>query len=1101
MFYGAGKTELCHPRWDKNVEMWKQSKNYLGEVIAEETGDAVKKTLIFWLDELMAEHAMHGIWSHVLDGGCLLDQLDTDWLTYMYNVVWAMSITTVAWLYDACKQTRQRTLRVICVCNAGKHRSVFFSRMLHQVYMLVFQLMRLRGRHALNWIWAAKDRVQREQHPHYGPNAKSSTRQAPTVLHRIKAVFFNSQKGLEHVVSLNLTDQLFKQTAVFYYRSFIDYVVGTRLFLQRARINGVFPVEDWISDLLANNEDVYDLILQYLELRNHWLPYIDLLLKSFPQYCSLCQQKWELYRPLTHIISELETHEDAGIRFYITQEQLAHLGCDRGGSVRMDTEPAGSVSLPTAAGSASAPSLGSQASGSLSLLAAAGPRAPKKARTATATGSVPLPAAAGALKSKRPAWADVSDSEDVPVDKKPKTLGFRTEPSPHDSPSSTSSEPLMEVMVLQCERSNKVVLRNGSEKVTASDDADFLLWADSKKVKLRLQEEEDVSSLINAAELLLLDNDDLQMEMDKLDISINAVNVYPPVDGQYHSALNRIQFYLFLHMWSVLKQDYSFFVSSKFLRLTTLPLQDENNYDIWRSLACYCYLIWLHRTHSPDMWSHALLKLLLPPTEAWDAWWKRQQLSAQEILEISFSECYGLLVENPLEDPEGKKKEAELKILKMGIKQTDLELGPELPPEQSCEQHDVYVDAKECLPTPRIVPVFRCSAGLVEVKWGNGNGLPQEITRDNIIIETHCYLDVSQVPVPARMTLSDLIGTRNWEQSFRDVTMPPPFWANACGSSARAHACGSSARANADTQDVMPSALATQIHLQALGAEIMATIRPDNVMHPHLRCHVEFMLGMFASVHLDRGDSDEVLLHDFLAGCGIQVKVVSLIESRNSWIEASYEKRHNNEGELSVVRPTCHTIWGEKTRPLGFRFVDEFGRTATVGFYLVHDPCPFGDCVDHVEMLGFGTICNHWHGFNPKHGKMCTLAANRALQYGQIGNKGRTTRGARGSGQYFKDFLQKIGMVAPAGSHAVDADERVCLVGLPRWLPAWYGEGHGPEGETLVPFHAHSNQRHFVERERDRCLVLATHVVHLFDDMKKLCVSSDRKTSQENAKD
>ena len=90
MFYGAGKTELCHPRWDKNVEMWKQSKNYLGEVIAEETGDAVKKTLIFWLDELMAEHATHGIWSHVLDGGCLLDQLDTDWLTYMYNVVWAM---------------------------------------------------------------------------------------------------------------------------------------------------------------------------------------------------------------------------------------------------------------------------------------------------------------------------------------------------------------------------------------------------------------------------------------------------------------------------------------------------------------------------------------------------------------------------------------------------------------------------------------------------------------------------------------------------------------------------------------------------------------------------------------------------------------------------------------------------------------------------------------------------------------------------------------------------------------------------------------------------------------------------------------------------
>lgn len=51
----------------------------------------------------------------------------------------------------------------------------------------------------------------------------------------------------------------------------------------------------------------------------------------------------------------------------------------------------------------------------------------------------------------------------------------------------------------------------------------------------------------------------------------------------------------------------------------------------------------------------------------------------------------------------------------------------------------------------------------------------------------------------------------------------------------------------------------------------MATLRPDDVMHPHPRCHVEFMLGMFASVHLERGDGDEVNLHEFLEGCGIRV--------------------------------------------------------------------------------------------------------------------------------------------------------------------------------------------------------------------------------------
>ena len=114
--------------------------------------------------------------------------------------------------------------------------------------------------------------------------------------------------------------------------------------------------------------------------------------------------------------------------------------------------------------------------------------------------------------------------------------------------------------------------------------------------------------------------------------------------------------------------------------------------------------------------------------------------------------------------------------------------------------------------------------------------------------------------------------------------------------------------------DAIPAtSLSTQIHLQALGAELMATIRPDNVMHPHLRAHVEFMLGLFASVHLARGDSADVLLSEYLLGCGIQVEVADLSEP--SWIAAiadAYNQRHENP--VSVVRPMCHTSWGEKVR-------------------------------------------------------------------------------------------------------------------------------------------------------------------------------------------
>ena len=52
----------------------------------------------------------------------------------------------------------------------------------------------------------------------------------------------------------------------------------------------------------------------------------------------------------------------------------------------------------------------------------------------------------------------------------------------------------------------------------------------------------------------------------------------------------------------------------------------------------------------------------------------------------------------------------------------------------------------------------------------------------------------------------------------------------------------------------------------------MATLRPDRVMHPHLRAHVELMLGMCASAHLARQEAGNVALYDFLLGCGVRAQ-------------------------------------------------------------------------------------------------------------------------------------------------------------------------------------------------------------------------------------
>ena len=137
------------------------------------------------------------------------------------------------------------------------------------------------------------------------------------------------------------------------------------------------------------------------------------------------------------------------------------------------------------------------------------------------------------------------------------------------------------------------------------------------------------------------------------------------------------------------------------------------------------------------------------------------------------------------------------------------------------------------------------------------------------------------------------------------------------------------------------------------------------------------------------------------------------------------------------------------------------------------------------EMLGFGTLCSKWHGLSKKHGLASTFSAQRWLQYTQIGEKGRTTKGDRGSSQYFRTFLEDIGFVAPAGTISEDADDRVLTVGLPRWLPRFYSDVES-QRLRLVPYNSTATGNHFLEADRDACLRLRTHAVQLYDSMTQL---------------
>lgn len=1116
VFSACGKTDLCNERWDLNVEKWKIPKKAIGEEIADPRDNT--ETLMVWFDELLQDNHLHKVWNHLLDGQCLWDQLTDDVKIYKWNVLWCLTTAVAAWLRHICRHVRQKKVRVICVCNAGKHRSVYFGRMLHQVFLILFDLLKLRSKHTLQFQWAAKTRVDRERET----DDSKSWRQGPLVVSRLKAVFFMGNESLPHIVNLNITDQLMKLVSSNYFTRLADYSANIRAFLENSRVNGAAPVRNWISDMLEE-ESLGTLALQGCDLRSQWFPCMHHLMCIFPQDCSLCLPQWTLAEPLKTVVERLENREGPKGRLYLTPDQIANLGARHGsvvaeqvsaslltaaalpqgqgaGDVSLLTTPASpnanpGVSVLASGGEQGATPAASEASGVPVLASGGGARQEASPAASAASGvsvltsgavapgvsvltSGDTAAATASAMPKRPAWADATDTGSRRSEKRQKQVRFQGIANPdagkeedknatasvRDMPSNT-----YDAFIMHCNLQRQVLLDYGTQEMTTQNDQTCLRQVAQPRFRWRLQEHEDIRGLVDWAEARVHLYEDLVSEMTLLDESIRTTETLPNETGLFMCGLHRIQFYIFLHLWSILKQDYAFFVSSRFLQLATEPLREEKNYDVLAAMHRYCYLIWLHRMDDPKTWLNATLSFQLPNAAEWQQWWEQEQLAAQNIDEMSFSEEYLIMLQDPLrDDDDGNKIRDELK--KIGDNMTIKEMPKliEIPARATLHEHDVYHNAADVLPCPRALPVFRCSAARVSVMWGNADGEPKQITRENIVAETHCCLEVD-VPVPQNMTLDHVLGTRDWKKSFEEIRMPRPFWlpAIAPGSSAGA-ASGFSA-------DATPSAIATQIHLQALGAEIMATLRPDNVMHPHLRAHVEFMLGVFASVHLYRQDAYDILLSDFLAGCGIRTTVTGPREE--SWVGTNYIKRH--EKMDSVVRPMCHTLWGERYRPIGYP-----GDSKKV--YLVHDVCPYADCELHKEVVGYGTLCCHWHGFNKKHGNMCTISAQRWLRYQNIGDKGRSTRTERGISQYFKTFLENLEFVAPRGTISDDADDRILLIGLPRWLPQFKSNTEVQPGVDLVPYHGRMDQRHFVQQDVNDCRILRTHQTNLFDALVKL---------------
>ena len=197
--------------------------------------------------------------------------------------------------------------------------------------------------------------------------------------------------------------------------------------------------------------------------------------------------------------------------------------------------------------------------------------------------------------------------------------------------------------------------------------------------------------------------------------------------------------------------------------------------------------------------------------------------------------------------------------------------------------HDALTPCGESSMTPRILQPLRPSSYTVQDQgsWGADDGKAGNLTAENLVSDTHCFLCVEAL-IPKNLTLSHLLGpmVRRLPDSFHAAGFCCPWWIPE-HMIKPGHPILKTKAPEGDSLYYSET-----LEYQMLGALFMSALRPDNVMHPHLRCHFEFHVGKLLSLEIFRNTFYAVTVMDFLAGCGVQFK------DGSGWLE---EKLFKNQ--------------------------------------------------------------------------------------------------------------------------------------------------------------------------------------------------------------
>ena len=843
----GGLTDLCSPKLDRAAS------NTEGELLQYlERAGPDSRFLCFFVDELLRDISVHGVYYHVLDGRCLARKHLQESAQSFGMVVAALCMAVLVWM----NVRTARTLEIWFVCRAGKHRSMLLA-VCYFVLWLVFKSTRRRVEISLDWT--AGRRIIEEtaaSHTEGKPAAKHRFRQPNNVVNRAKErLVAHLRHGNLDVVLADVGDP---RRVVSNRGGQLQWLFERMLTPDKQQLLHALGAERHAMMVFQTASSAENSLLA------SWQPCFQCICESLPEKCSLCSPR-DVPVDASWCLCVRATMLQQGLLDPSASQTMA--GRVEGGGLAL--RPASSSATMLQQGlldpSASQTMAGRVEGGGLALRPASSTDAPERA--ARSVRFHPRPEVievesrrrAVAIRRRADFLAVVACAHvDMSEDEQAASAMF--------APARGSHKPAMYLL-----------------DSSAAD-----TWGQAAgALEARLTADAALQDELNAHESHMLD----------------VCGLPSSLVAQQTSWLGRCQFAIFLHMMAILRSAGGAYVPAQLLRRLGAHCR-ELEVDVMMLVQRYLYFCCALRNVAAEAWQGSAYCVFLPRTQGARSWWAAMQTCLQECdLWAYFVDEYLLW---PAPDPGGEDFPSFGAALRAASKRAQMSEVSEPAPVPDLHflvHHDTLLSAEEVLACPRVLAPLRPTARAAEGSWGGNDGSYADVTPQNLAQEAHAHVRVAAA-LPPSLTMRQLVGQHAEEFLWHGL--------HACGLRSNVHTLSLGVSAGDDalaSLGISPSeGDGLQLAFQALGHFVLSRLQPANVMHPHLRGPVELHIGALFARQLASRNLHEVTVLDFMDGAGVRF----CSDDSRAWARALPADKDARKCQQAFV----HTMWGGRAQPV-----------------------------------------------------------------------------------------------------------------------------------------------------------------------------------------